>query len=296
MKLAVVILNWNAAADTRGCLATVASWASTAGVPAPTVWVVDNGSREPGIEKVRVEHPGVRWVMSPTNRGYAGGNNLGIEAALAEGCDAVLLLNNDATLDGDSVTSMTGVLSSSPKTGVVGPVLWHGDRLLSVGGRDIARYEVTHIQATTLPTGPMEVDHVSGTAALVDRSVFERVGLLDEDYFFGGEMADLCHRARQEGQRSVTDPRARADHDLGRSSALRETLHAYYILRNRFLYVRKHHPRQKAWLFGTWSLRGLRAVGAAALRGEWRRARALGLGLVDGLSGRFGGQNERVLG
>jgi GT2 family glycosyltransferase len=108
-------------------------------------------------------------------------------------------------------------------------------------------------------------------------------------------MADLCFRARRHGLRCVTDPAARCVHHLERSSPLRETLHVYYVLRNRFLYVRKHHPRQRVWLDGVWSCRAIYAAAAALVRGRPRRARAIALGLVHGLSGRFGGQNDRVL-
>ena len=105
---------------------------------------------------------------------------------------------------------------------------------------------ITHLRLREPPTTLLDVDDVPGTVALVRRQVFERVGLLDEAYFFGGEMADLCHRARLCGFRSVTDPGARAQHDLDRSSETRQTLHRYYIVRNRFLFVRKHYPRRRA--------------------------------------------------
>lgn len=296
MKLGVIILNWNAAEDTKRCLLSVEAWGTSEDLPPPTIWVVDNGSIEPGLERVRDEHPEVRFLASSVNRGFAGGNNLGIIAALADGSDAILLLNNDATLHDEGVVSMMVTLSSDPGIGLVGPTLWDANRLLSVGGRDISRHAVTHIQPDTVPQGPVDVDHISGTAVVIHRRVFDQIGLLDEDYFFGGEMADLCHRARQQGFRCVTDSHARAQHDLQRSSATRETLHLYYVLRNRFLYIRKHHGRQRAWLCCLWSLRGARAFAVAVLRGEWRCARAIGLSLIDGLSGRFGGQNERVLG
>jgi len=296
MKLAVVVLNWNAAEDTKRCLLSVKAWQLPPSVHPPTIWVVDNGSTEPGFQTLEEVHPDCRYLVSTINRGFGGGSNLGILAAMADGSEAILLLNNDATLHEEDVTSMLRTLSSDPGVGVVGPTLWDADRLLSAGGRDIARHAVTHLRPSQPPTSPVDVDHVSGTAALVHRRVFGAVGLLDEDYFFGAEMADLCLRARERGFRSVIDPGARAQHDLQRSAALRDTLHLYYVLRNRFLYVRKHHRRQRAWLCCLWSLRGVRALTVALVRGEWRRARVVGLGLIDGLSGRFGGQNERVLG
>jgi GT2 family glycosyltransferase len=294
MKLAVVIINWNAAEDTERCLLSVEAWAPSEELPSPSIWVVDNGSAGSGIEGLRVRHPEVRFVLSPVNRGFAGGSNLGIAAALAEGSGAVLLLNNDASLRDGDVVSMLEILSSDAGVGVVGPITWDGNRLLSAGGRDIARSGPTHIRPSQPPSVPVEVDYVPGTAVLIRREVFDAVGLLDEDYFFGGEMADLCARARQLGFRSLIDPRARASHALERSSALRETLHAYYVLRNRFLYIRKHHFARRRALYGLWTVRGVYSFAAAAARGRLRRARAIALGLADGLRGRFGGPNDRA--
>ena len=295
-RLGVVVLNWNASEDTLACLRSIQAWDASRLVRPLAVWVVDNASRPPGIAPVRAAFPEAHALESPTNRGFAGGCNLGIRAALDGGSDAVLLLNNDAAVDAASVASMLATLESDPAIGVVGPTLWHRGRCVSAGGRNIARYGTTHLQRREPPTTLLDVDYVPGTVALVGRPVFERVGLLDEDFFFAGEMADLCHRARARGFRSVTDPRARAEHDLARSAETRRTLHIYYIVRNRFLFARKHCPERRGPLYARWTARaGLTAL-AAVCRGDARRARAVALGVLDGLRGRVGGQNDRVLG
>jgi GT2 family glycosyltransferase len=296
MNLAVLILNWNAVEDTDRCICGVQAWDAEPNVPQPTIWVVDNGSRKEGFERLRRAHPEVRFVCAGTNRGFAGGSNLGIQAALESGADAVLLLNNDAWLDGRCMATLLRVLASSPEIGVVGPSLWHGSSLIAAGGKDMARYSATHLRPNPLPSTVFDVDYVPGTAALVARRVFEVAGLLDEEYFFSGEMADLCLRARRRGFRCVADPTARAYHDLDRSAAIRERLHVYYVYRNRFLYIRKHYAGRKHWLYPLWVVRGAKAVLASLLCGNRRRARAIGLGLLDGVTGKFGGQNERVLG
>jgi GT2 family glycosyltransferase len=294
-RLSVVILNWNAAEDTASCLRSVQAWEATGLVGRPTIWVVDNGSRPPGIEPIRREFPGVCVIQSATNRGFAGGSNLGIEAALSSGTDAVLLLNNDASIDASCVAAMVETLASARDIGVVGPTVWHRGKCVSIGGRNIARHGATHLRLREPPTTILEVDYVPGTIALVKRQVLESVGLLDEDYFFGGEMADLCHRARLCGFRSVTDPRGRALHDLDRSAHDRQTLHIYYAVRNRFLFVRKHYARRRTWLYARWIVRASLTILAALCRGKRRRARAVMLGMLDGVRGRVGGQNERVL-
>lgn len=290
MNLAVVILNWNEADDTVACLRSVEAWGST-----PSVFVVDNGSQPPGIDPIRRDFPDVHVLESPVNRGFAGGCNLGIKAALKNGADAVLLLNNDASIDGSSLKALVAALESDAAIGIVGPVVGHDGNDFTVGGRDIARHWNTHLKLPEPPTALMDVDYVPGTVVLVRTQVFERVGLLDEDFFFGGEMADLCRRALEHGFRSVTDPSAVGMHDLDRSASDRGVLHSYYIIRNRFLFVRKHFPRRRGRLYARWTTRGLVTALMALRRGDRKRAKAVALGVVDGLRGRFGGQNERVL-
>lgn len=295
MKLAVLILNWNAELDTDRCLRSVRTWRPSDTLPEPTTWVVDNSSKKESIDWLQRNHPGTHFLLSELNRGFAGGNNLGIEAALADGSEAILLLNNDASIDDRSVVSMLRTLASGNHIGTVGPTLWHGEQLLSAGGRDIARHGSTHLRPQPLPTAAWDVDYVPGTVALVGREVFASVGTFDEDYFFGGEMADLCLRARRQGLRCVIDPQARASHDLDRSSEIRDTLHVYYVYRNRFLYIQKHHPQRRISLASIWTLRALKSVAVDLIEGRYQRAWAVWMGLRDGLAGRFGGQNDRVL-
>jgi GT2 family glycosyltransferase len=149
---------------------------------------------------------------------------------------------------------------------------------------------------TELPATPiLPVDFISGSVALVRAALLREVGLLDEDYFFNTEVADHCHRSREVGYLTVVDSRARANHNLDRSSALRSTLHVYYIIRNRFVYVRKRYRAAKWPLTLVWAIYCLLLVGKLRLSGKGATAQAVYLGLVDGVSKRWGGQNSRVL-
>jgi hypothetical protein len=295
MKLGVVVINWNALADSERCIREVLEWRLPGEAEPPSVWLVDNASDEPGVAELAARAPAIRLVRSPINRGFGGANNLGISDALAARADAILLLNNDASLSGEALGRLVRTLRASPEIGVVGPSLWCGDRLLSVGGRDVISHELTHVVPDRLPTGPVDVGYVPGTVALIRREVFEAIGMLDPDFFFSGELADFCLRARQAGFRCVVDPRARASHDIPRSADLRDTLHSYYVMRNRFLFVHKYAGAGRIRMYCVWIVRGARAALGALARGRLARARALALGLLDGVRGRFGGQNARVL-
>jgi len=291
MKLAVVILNWNQAEDTIACVRAVQAWP----VLKPAIFVVDNASAGEDVRQVLAACPGARVVESRVNTGFAGGCNLGIVAALDEGAEAVLLLNNDARLDEAGMARLMDLLAGDAQIGIVGPGLWHGDQLLALGGLDLARSWITHARPDPLPSAPVDVAYVSGTAALIHRRLTNSVGLLDEAYFFSGEMADLCRRATDKGLRCVVDPAVKAQHDVGRSGPQRETIHTYYSLRNRFIFVRKRESAQRTRLLLLWTVRSLRTIMGALIHGDRRRVRVVWLALVHGLTGRTGDANRWLM-
>lgn len=290
MTLGIVILNWNQVADTIACVKRIEAWPSLPRI----VWVVDNASAGEEQQQITRACPEVRLIASRENRGFAGGNNLGLEQALAAGCEEILLLNNDAVVTAVAVEQLQNTLRTRPHLGMVGPMLWDGERLLSAGGRDIGRYLATHITQPLAGDEVREVAYVPGTCILLRAETLRAVGLLDEAYFFSGEIADLCARARQHGYASAVVGHARASHRLERSSQVRRRLHIYYTLRNRFLFVRKFHARGQGRLFLFWTGQSAIAWLAALRTGERQRARAIRLACIDGWRGRFGNQNARV--
>ena len=291
MSLAILILNWNRAEDSIHCVRSVQTWLQ----PGDAIWVIDNNSALADRAKLQQTLQNeVTFIFSDRNRGFAGGNNLGLQAALAAGHEAILLLNNDATVDGTAVSQLRTLLQNNSHLGMVGPEMWDGDQMLSAGGSDIGLAINTHWQ-TPLAAGEVrEVAYVPGTCIFIRTAVLQQIGLLDEAYFFGGEVADLCARTRQAGYQTAVLGGTRAQHQVERSAGQRHQLHIYYVLRNRFLYVQKFHAKQRLRLFLYWSLVCGRIWLDALLRRNWPRARAAALACWDGWNGRFGGQNARV--
>ena len=118
---------------------------------------------------------------------------------------------------------------------------------------------------------------------------------MDEAYFFSTELADLCKRAQLNGYRCAIHQEAKAFHHIERSSQFRITLYVYYMIRNRFLYIRKFYRLAKLPLMGFWAVYSLLLTVKLYISGQRASASSVYLGLLDGLQGRFGGQNERVL-
>jgi GT2 family glycosyltransferase len=295
MSISVIILNWNAAEDTLHCIRAVDTWRSLQ----PSLWVVDNASSDGSPDIIAHKASHVHLIRNATNQGFAGGNNRGIEAALRESQAPLLLLNNDAHIAESAVTTLLETLDSGPDIGFVGPLLYSESvppQLLSAGGRSPIHHHHSHITAIPQSEVPFTVEYVPGTVLLMKPAALKVTGALKEDYFFTMEVAELCMRAARHGYRSVIDPRAQATHALeARPSQLRKTLYAYYIVRNRFLLIRDLKPQPLIGFYAVWTLYSLALTLKLRVTGENQAAQAIWLGLQDGLQGRFGGQNERVL-
>jgi len=294
MKLSIIILNWNAGADTIRCARDLVAWKRIQ----PIIWIIDNASTDGSANIIAYECPEARLVRNTANLGFAGGNNRGLVEALAGSDAPVMLLNNDASIAEEDVVGLIETLQANPQIGFIGPLLFDAeqrDRLLTAGGQNMVWHLKSHIPKTV--GEPVQiVDYVPGTVMIGRAEVFRVVGLLDEDYFFNGETPDLCWRAKQQGYLSAVDTHARAFHAVARSSKFRETLYSYYIIRNRFLFIRKfYRGLTQILLYSFWILYSLALSLKLQLSGKPHAAQSIRMGLLDGLQGRFGGQNERVL-
>jgi GT2 family glycosyltransferase len=289
---AVVVLHWGAAADTLACLRSIAA----ARFPARPLIVVDNGTGALAAAEIAAAAPGAELVRLDENRGYAGGNNAGIQRALDAGAAFVVLVNNDAVVDPTCLDELVRVaVAGGPRLGAVGAKVLSAaepDRLWMAYGRLTYRAALVERVGAGEPDGPRygvvrDADWVSGCVLLLARPALQDVGLLDERFFAYHEDVDWCTSARARGWRILFAPAARVVHRGGGSLAARGYARTvrYLSARNTVLFARKH-ARPSDWL------RLALTIGASlpleVLRGGADRAdlRLLVRGYVDGLLGR----------
>jgi len=230
-----VVLNYRTPEQT---LLTVRSLlASTE--PLASVTVVDNSETVACGRMLAELSDRVEYLSTPENLGYAGGMNVGIARALTRGATHVLLVNSDVTVPPDCCARLLAALAAEPESGIAGPtalVRDTPDRIDSAGlSFNAASSRMRMVGAgDTLSAVPGPggcVDAVSGCLMLVERRVFERIGVLDAHYFFGFEDLDFCLRARDAGIRTVVSP-ARAYHGRAQSLPSRSPERLYYAARN----------------------------------------------------------------
>jgi hypothetical protein len=233
---------------------------SLAAVTYPRIetYLLDNastdGSREALDEEFRER---VVAIRNPGNLGFAAGCNPGIRRALADGCDYVLLLNNDCVVvDPGFLEPMVSLAESDPGIGLVGGkiVFWpETTRIWGTGGRLDFRGAARYPGAREPDRGQVDEvaprEFISGALMLIRRAVVDRIGLLPEAYFFGTEDWEYSTRALRAGFRLLYQPAARVAHEAGNSTDAGDLVYVYNRTLSKILYKRRN---LSAWAFALW--------------------------------------------
>jgi GT2 family glycosyltransferase len=296
-RIAIVTVNYHGVKDTLECLHSLQPQLDER----TFAIAVDNDSPPSEILAIRAAFPTMLTIANPVNEGYAGGNNRGIELALQEGADWVLLLNND-TVVSDAIFKRLREAIASTKFSILGVVIneFHDrNQVQTEGVRFNPKGFPSFFQSISLPitnTDPptvSEVDIVNGCAVMISRSVFEAIGLIDERFFLICEESDFCLRAQAAGFKLgvVHETHVWHKHSVTFAKA-GKPLQRYYGTRNLWLLLTKH-----------WGGEGRRGLVASMLfyvrhtyhlfchereLGNKVGAEAMMVGFRDALLGRYG--------
>jgi GT2 family glycosyltransferase len=209
-----VVVNYNGAPWLRRCLESLCRSAHRVGVI-----VVDNASSD---DSLRIAHsiPGVEVIQQHQNLGFGVGNNVGIAYALRRGADFVLLLNQDAEVEPETIPELVSFMQGRDDVGIASPV--H----LNDSGTLLDRNFLLYYLAPHAPefvsdayfgqlSASYRVSSVNAAAWLVSRLCLLQVGGFDPIFFMYGEDDDYCARARYHGFSSYVVSNARIRHARG---------------------------------------------------------------------------------
>lgn len=224
--------------------------------------VVDNNSKPSLITWLPKRYPQVKLITSDVNLGAAEGRNRGLEAAAG---DYILFTDDDAYADKDMVKNLVSVFEKNKRAGIVQPLVYDKQKknILQGAGHDID-LTTGRIKAS----GVREIDRgqyeglrevpMCGCIWMVRRSVFNKVGNYDEDYFIPYEDSDFSLRARKAGYKLYCyssaktwhrGPKATYIHPLLEWLGITSPERAYRIARNKIIFMRKHSPFPQNLLF-----------------------------------------------
>jgi len=244
LELAIVILNYRTPQLTIDCLRSLA--AERAQAPAFHVWLLDNASGDDSMPRLEAALRDEGWrefvtlMPQARNSGFAGGNNIGVAAALAQDPPPrhVLLLNSDTLVHPGCLRTSLTAMDHDPAIGLLSCMLENRDgSVQNVCWRFPTPLRET-VRALALPyvlprffswaetsdrrwdrrAGARDVEWVGGAFMLLRAETLRRLGGFDETFFFYGEDIELCHRMWRHGLHVRFDPAGTITHFGGASS------------------------------------------------------------------------------
>jgi GT2 family glycosyltransferase len=220
MKTLVGVVAWNGGRHLAACLTSL-----LAQEPVPDVLVVDNASDDGSAELAGSfgERFGGRLqvLAQASNLGFTAGANVALRHALSRGeHEVVVLLNQDATLEGDYVARIAELFERRPEAGVAGARILYPDgaTVQHAGGwldrpRLLGRHRGQYQRDGPDFDVEQDVEFATGAVLALRVACLRAVGVFDEVFSPGYyEDVDLCVRAREAGWSVVYAPRARARH------------------------------------------------------------------------------------
>jgi len=235
-RLSVVIVTWNARDFLRDCLESIYRETAPSAVDFE-VFVVDNGSDDGTADMVAGDFPAVRLIRNSENLGFPKANNMVLEIILREKrSDLITLVNSDMVITGRAIEKMAAFMSENSGMAAVGPALLLPDGRFQVGTGGYLPTALTMFNyfffffkifprrvksffieqaALAKKGGLVPVEWLTGGSLTIRRETVERIGPMDEVYFFYGEDLEWGRRMKRKGLRLGYLPLAQVVHYHG---------------------------------------------------------------------------------
>lgn len=192
-------------------------------------------------------------IKNETNVGVAKGNNQGIELALNENCEFVLLLNNDVVFKEIDVFEKLLLYAKQFNDSILAPkIYYHNSNELWYGGGEILfnRGSVRHWgksdEKNKITKTASEVSYAPTCFVFVPAKLFSTVGLMDEKYFVYVDDADFMLRATKCGYKIIYINEFKIEHKVSLSTGgMFSDFSLFYDTRNRIYWIRKLFPFRK---------------------------------------------------
>jgi uncharacterized protein (TIGR03492 family) len=199
IDISIIIVNYNNRNFLADCLNSIYSTTHKASCE---IILVDNYSADDSVEFVKKNYPAVKIIENSANLGFCRANNRGLK--IYQGRYA-LLLNTDTVVKEGAFDALLAFMDAHPAAGAAGP------KLLNLDGTPQHQGGLFN-RKFWLSKDPVKVDYVIGAALMVRREVVDKVGSLDENFFFSNDDLDWCRRMRQAGWPVYFVPQAEVVH------------------------------------------------------------------------------------
>ena len=212
------------------------------------VIVVDNASNEDEATIIEQRYPQITVIRSTKNLGFAGGNNLGIQASHGK---YLFFINNDTLLSPQpsDFSHLIHRLEFSPKIGAVCPKIrfaWDNNPIQYAGYTPLSKITLRNsaIGCGEADNGQYDTAYLTpyahGAAMMVKREVIDKVGLMPECYFLYYEELDWSMMIRRADYDIWYEPACTIYHKESQATGQNSPLKSYYMTRNRLLFAKRN--------------------------------------------------------
>lgn len=268
IQVSIIIVNYKVEKELVACVASIIN--SKPKVLFEII-VVDNDSGNHLKGVLRKIHQ-VKYIKSKGNVGFGAGNNLG--AKLAKG-EYLFFLNPDTVLERDSIDILFDFIKNNPKRGMVAPLLLDpSGKIYPYQGSDqyslISGLTISSFINKIFPNNQIsrkffhkdwnkkdihEFDVVPGTAFIIKKNIFEKVGMFDENFFLYFEEYDLARRLKKLGYKNYIIPKSKVIHIWEASTKKRKDIDKIFS-ESRKYFFKKNYGRFFAFIVDLFSNMG----------------------------------------
>lgn len=277
-SVGVIVLNYKKPLLTVECLRSLKAQT----YPDFEILVIDNASNDASIDIFQSEFPELRIIETPFNRGYAGGNNIGISTFINEGKEFLWVLNNDTVVPPETLQQMVDALQFNPKWGMAGSqikALGQPNQTVQLAGGCVSIWSGLN-QPIINPLKLHNLNYLTGSSLVIRACALNDVGFFDENYFHYWEDVDLSFRMKKANWELGYAPQAIVYHYEGASLSTASSTAAFYFSRGIVRFFLKNSYTKMVPIFISTFLRLVKAllllrfqIAVSVLHGLWQGIR-----------------------
>ena len=248
MKTLAIVISYNFMPWIDRCLPSLLQ-----GTQSTDILVIDNASKDETVAHVREHYPQVRLISNAENLGFGRANNIGMQIALDDGYDGVLLINQDAWLAPDALQQLVEVSLQHPEYGIISP------KHLTADGSKMDPGFASYIEKGG--------SFINAALWYIPIAVIKKVGMFAPLFYHYGEDKDYVNRIHYHGYQIGYVPTAlgyhdRAERPFNRALFLR-TERVYHLSE----YANINYSFVKAFAMGV--LAPVKKAFKALAKGQW---------------------------
>lgn len=225
-------------------------------------------------------------IVLESNLGFTGGNNKAIDIAVRNGADYVLLFNNDAIPEENSIVKLLD-FSAEHRHSIVGSAVmdyYNHEMIQTLGTLQFGWKGYQSVPRHFMTKEHIKVGAVSGCCMLIPCKLLSEIGFFDDDFYLYVEENELSYRAYKAGYTSYVLPAAKIFHKGSATLGKTSNLKFYYLIRNIIFFHRKHSKTLHVIIVVLYQA----FVNLAKNYNDFKKIKTLAFAIFDALFGNMG--------